>query len=353
MIIQLTQSNTKEVLEKTIKVLLSGGLVIFPSDTVYGALVDATNEIAVKKLIAFKNRPPGKPISVFVSGVEMLKELITVSYSQGKILARVLPGPFTVILDSAHKASSLLESEKGTLGVRFADYPFVTELVERFGRPVTATSANLSGRHPHYSIESLLKEFPEKKKALIDLVIDAGKLPRNKPSTIIDLTSSQIKVLRQGDIVFTSTETFQSETPGQTQKIAQFLFKKIEMHLKNKPVVFIIKGDLGVGKTIFVKGIAEYLGIHDVISPTFVIYYEYDIPGKKEKLIHFDLYQIEEAEEFKHLGIEKMFVPGNVICMEWGEKAGSILGLLKNNAHIVEVSLEYVDENKRKIIINE
>lgn len=353
MIVKLTESNKEEIIEAVIKVLKAGGLVVCPSDTVYGCLVDASNEEGVKKLIKFKNRPPGKPISVFVSGFEMLKKLTILSASQEKTLSHILPGPFTVILDSTHKVSKYLESEKGTLGVRFPSYDFLNNLMTKYAAPVTATSANLSGRHPHYSVESLLKEFPQKKKALIDLVVDAGKLPRNKPSTIVDLTSSQIKILRQGDIVFKNTETFESETPGQTQKIAQFFFKKAEMFLKKKPVVFIIKGELGAGKTIFVKGIAEYVGIHDVISPTFVIYYEYDIPGKKEKLIHFDLYQIEEEEEFKHLGIEKMLVPGNVICMEWGEKAGDILKLLKNKAHIVEVTLEYVDENKRKIIINE
>jgi L-threonylcarbamoyladenylate synthase len=238
-------------------VLKQGGLVIFPSDTVYGLLVDATNEEAVKKLIAFKNRPPGKAISVFVTE-RFLNEHVTVNDSQQKLLEKLLPGPFTVILDSQHNVSKLLESEKGTLGIRIPDYELVQELVKAFGKPITATSANLGGRPPHYAVETLLKELPESKKQLIDLFVDAGKLPRNKPSTIVDLTTPQLKILRQGDVLLKDQQTFITDTPIQTRKTAQYILKKaLESH-KDKPIVFILEGDLGSGKTVFVKGLAEY-----------------------------------------------------------------------------------------------
>ena len=103
---------------------------------------------------------------------------------------------------------------------------------------------------------------------------------------------------------------------------------------------------MGVGKTIFVKGLGESLGIKNIISPTFVIYYEYG------NFYHFDLYQIEDKEEFKHLGVEKLLKPGNILCFEWGEKAGEIIDLLKSRGEIVYVKMRYVNEVEREIKIN-
>lgn len=347
--------NNSEVIQKTIAVLQQGGLVIFPSDTVYGLLVDATNEKAVEKLIKFKNRPPGKAISVFVGNMERMEETVDISAQQKQLLQQMVPGPFTIILPSKKMVCSSLESEKSTLGVRLPSYEIVNELINAFGKPVTATSANLGGRPPHYSIESLLNEIPESKKELIDLIVDAGKLPRNKPSTIVDLTQPEVKILRHGDIVTTDEETFETTSPIQTRKLAQHILEKILIKKSEEPLVMILEGDLGTGKTQFVKGIAEYLGIEErIISPTFVIYYEYDVPekqGKKlyNKLFHFDLYNITDPEEFNDLGLQNNLEKKNIFCMEWGDKSGQVIELIKEKADIVYVKISYVDEEKRKI----
>lgn len=345
-IIKLRETNKTLIITQALKTLRRNGLIIFPSDTVYGLLTDATNKKAVEELINFKNRPPGKPISVFAADFKMLQELVEVDKNKLLMLKQLLPGPFTVILPSKHKVCPFLESEKGTLGVRIPQYQLINQLIQKFSQPVTATSANLSNQSPHYSIDSLLNELPKSKKRLIDLIVDAGKLPRNKPSTIIDLATSQIKILRQGDIVFISSKKYISSSPSRTKKIAQFVLKKIFNGASKKPLVFIIEGELGVGKTVFVKGIGEYFGIKNIISPTFVIYYEYG------NLYHFDLYQIEEKEEFNHLGIENYLKPGNILCFEWGEKAGEIFDLLKSKGKIVYVKMRYISEKMREIEIN-
>lgn len=337
----------EKIIEETIAVLKTGGLVIFPSDTVYGLLVNATNHKAVEKLIRFKNRPPGKPISVFLSGFEMLKSQVKTREDNLKILEELLPGPFTVILDSLHKVDSKLESEKGTLGVRLPDYSLVAELVKRFGQPITATSANISGRSSHYSIETLMKDLSKEKTDLIDLVVDAGQLPRNKPSTIVDLTSSKIKLLRRGDVVFDSSKTYISESSSQTQKLGEFLISKYLESSREKPLVVIIEGELGAGKTMFTKGVAKKLGIDNIVSPTYVIYYEYG------NFYHFDLYQIEESQEFEYLGIEKLLKKGNILCFEWGEKIGELYRMLEKKTKIVYVKIEYLDEKTRKITIRD
>lgn len=351
-IIKLTDTNNQNVTQSMMNVLLSGGLVIAPSDTVYGLLVDATNEQAVDKLRLFKNRPPGKPISVFLSDINMLEKQASININQKKMLETLLPGPFTIILESKHKVSKELESEKGTLGIRIPDYSFIQNIVAKYNVPVTATSANLSGKSPYYSIDSLIKDLPRSKLNLIDLIIDSGKLPRNKPSTIIDLTQSDIKVLRQGDIVLKNSKTYISKSPIQTLRLGEYLINKYLSPTEKKPLILIIEGNLGVGKTVLVKGIAGYLGINNIISPTYVIYYEYKINKYNlNNLYHYDLYQVEEQDEFKHLGIELYLKAKNILCFEWGEKTGSIINMLKNKGKIIHLSMKYIDESKREITV--
>ena len=173
----------KDIIDRTIAVLKKGGLVIFPTDTVYGLLCDATNEKAVKKLIQFKNRPPGKAISVFCD-FDLVNGLVKISNNQEKRIKELLPDAFTIILPSKHKVCKLLESEKGTLGIRIPKYPLINQLIQSYKKPVTATSANLANRPAHYSVKTLLGELSEKQRKMIDFIADIGQLPRNK---LIDL----------------------------------------------------------------------------------------------------------------------------------------------------------------------
>ena len=343
---KINKNNYLEIIDQTIKVLKQSGLVVFPSDTVYGLLCDATNEKAAQKLIKFKNRPPGKAISVFCN-FGLVNQLVRINKDQQKIIEEILPGPYTIILPSKHKTNKLLESEKGSLGIRIPMYRYIETLTNKFKKPITATSANIAGRPAHYSVETLLKELSNKQKDLIDLIVDAGILSRNKPSTVVDLTESDIKILRQGEVNFPNkSKTFLSKSADETKNIGKKILKEKRKN-KNKPLIFIIEGELGVGKTVFVKGIGESLGINNIISPTFVIYYEYG------NFYHFDLYQIEDSEEFKHLGIEKLLIPENILCFEWGEKAGDIIELLKSKGKIVYVKMKYINEREREIVVNE
>lgn len=353
--INLKKNNSEEVLNQTLEVLKNGGLIIFPSDTVYGLLCDATNEQAVKKLITFKNRPAGKPISVF-SNLKFIDQLVKINTEQKKIIEEILPGPFTLILPSKHNVNKLLESESGTLGIRIPMFQLINRLIQEYGKPVTATSANIAGQPAHYSISTLLNKLSNKQKELIDLIVDAGVLSRNKPSTVVDLSQSDIKVLRQGDLNYSKSKTFLSKTSEETKDIAKQILKE-NINKKDKPLIFIIEGEMGVGKTVFVKGIGKQLGINNIISPTFVIYYEYDmkilkIKDQRSKMIHVDLYNVEDRQEFKHLGIEKLLISGNILCFEWGEKAGEIINLLRSKGKIIYVNMKYINEREREIIVS-
>lgn len=333
--------------------LKEGALIIAPSDTVYGLLADARNEAAIKKLTSFKNRPPGKPISIFVSDLAMLKEYAKVNKQSEKVLNELLPGPFTVILPSKGKVSQRLESEKGTLGLRYPNYPFILRLVTEFGSPLTATSANLSGSPPHHKLSALLNKLSPSKLDLIDLVIDAGDLPKNKPSTIIDLTSEKFKLLRKGDIEVHNSKIFTSSSPQQTRKIAEYILGRDYGKVRNRSLVIILKGELGAGKTEFVKGAAHKLGIDNIISPTYVVYYEYKLKFPPYNIfLHADLYNIENDDELKYLKLEQYLKKGNIIFIEWGEKSGKLAEIFKKNAKVVFVSILYIGIDERKITIS-
>jgi len=350
--IECTKDTVLIAVQKALDVLQKGGLVVVPSDTVYGLSVDGTNKKAVEKLIAFKSRPTGKPISVFVHDIDRAQRIVDMSDIQRTMLDNMLPGSFTLILPSKHVVDKHLESEKETLGIRIINHPFISQLTHVYKNPITATSANLSGGSPHYSIDSLLDSLSIKKKEMIDLVIDYGQLAYNKPSTVIDISQDEISVLRKGDMGVGEKREYVTRSEDETKKIAVDLIERLRRNENKKPLVLVLQGELGVGKTQFVKGIGHFLGINDIISPTFVIYYEYDIPNeKKSKFYHVDLYNISQKDEFEHLGFDQMLALANVICIEWGEKSGEIISMLKKKAQIVFVHFSNISENEREIVV--
>ncbi|MFZ2206352.1 MAG: L-threonylcarbamoyladenylate synthase [Microgenomates group bacterium] len=340
-------------LQRCVNILRQGGLIVAPSDTVYGLVCDATNENAVKKLIAVKNRPWGKPISVFTDGFEMIDSLTDTS-QHSAILRALLPGPFTVILPSRNKVCHLLESERNTLGIRLPNYGWIQDLVHAYGRPLTATSANISGKAPHYEAEGFMNELSEAKRKLIDMVIDKGKLPRNKPSTIVDLSGDSLQLLRQGDILPLTEYSYTSNSALETKKLGSYIAEKYTSLHTEKPVVFIVEGEMGAGKTVFAQGMGRYFGVENIISPTYVVYYEYITKHNSIKtFLHADLYNIENVDEFSHLGLEDYLKKGTVMCVEWGNKIGPLFDLIKKTAHVIPVEISYKTESIRLITIKE
>lgn len=341
--------NYQRVLREVAKVILAGGLVIFPSDTVYILAVDPRNKKGVKKLLEFKNRWVGKAISVAVSDIKMAKEYIKLNENGKSIYANLLPGPFTVVNKGKNKMVKGIEAEDGTLGVRIPDNKYILDLVKILKKPITATSANLSGRRPNYSIDSFLKPLSKKKREMIDLIVDAGKLDRNKPSTVIDATESEIKILRRGDLITKNSKSLISKSEKETGKIAEFLFNKIVEVKNKKAIVFSLAGELGCGKTVFSRKIGKILEVKErITSPTFVIYNEYKI--KKGKFLHFDLYRIRSERDLKEIDFLKMFSKNTVSCIEWPENMGKEnLNKIKKEAKWITINFKYLAEKSREI----
>jgi tRNA threonylcarbamoyl adenosine modification protein (Sua5/YciO/YrdC/YwlC family) len=192
------------------KILRSGGTVVLPTDTVYGLVSLATHKQAVRNLFSIKHRPLSKPISVFISGINMAREYTVVPDRSLPLLKRVwsyesgdeIAGKVTVILP-IRKPSALpntLTSEEDTLGMRVSQNKFVNNLVTLIGEPLAQTSANISGEKPIISVEEAVSIF-EKTANQPDCIVDGGTLS-GVASTVIRLTDHSTHLVREGAISY-------------------------------------------------------------------------------------------------------------------------------------------------------
>lgn len=344
-IIKLTDHSALEVIDQTIEVLASGGLIIFPTETTYGAGVDATNQEAVDKLLAYKTRREGKPLSIAVADQSQAEQYVHLNDSAKKNYARFLPGPMTVISQGKHNLANGVESEFGTLGVRIPDYKLILDLLTKYAKPITATSANASGKKRPYKIEDLLNNLSDKQKSLIDLIIDAGELPHNPPSTIIDTTLSTPVTVRTGSTKTTdeqSTATQLSHGEQETKDIAGKIMLANWNKIKDNGLIIALDGPLGAGKTIFTKGVAEFLQINDIVtSPTYSYIEEYDFDrhGSMGKLFHLDVWKIDSEDLFAKLEFEKMIQPHHVIVIEWWDNIAQFKSIKQLNHKIIHIDV--------------
>ena len=178
------------------RTLLSGGVIISPTDTVYGILGNAADEEAVKKVFALKQRPEEKALPIFVKDIATARKIAYISDAKTKFLEKVWPGPVTVVFHHKGKLPPVLTGGAHTLGVRIPDHPFLLQLLAKFSFPLVQTSANISGEPPAQNLEEL-KEYFAGKENEPDLIVDAGELGE-KSSVVIDFTKDRPLVLRTG-----------------------------------------------------------------------------------------------------------------------------------------------------------
>jgi len=348
---EIIKQNTKAI-AKAVNVLKNGGLVIFPCETTYGIAADATNPKAIKKINSYKKRPIGKPYSIAVSNIKMAEEYVNLNDTARNIYKEFLPGPVTVVSEGKHKLAKGVESEIGTLGIRISSYLLVCQIIKALGVPITATSANASYMKRPYRVSDILDNISEKQKGLIDLIIDAGELPHNEPSTVIDTTMDDPVVLRQGEIKFKDKNEVLSRSEEGTQNIAKELFQKYESYLGKRPIIFGLIGEMGSGKTQFTKGLGKVLGIkEEIVSPTFNLVNNYTLSPIRYTLSHIDAWRFQNPEELNTLGFLKMLEDKNmVIAIEWADRVISEIRKYRDQVLIIYVKIKYGKKENERLI---
>lgn len=194
---EIISAEDPHAVAKAAEVLRSGGVVLYPTDTLYGLGADATSTEAIAKIYAIKGRDEKKPLHAIVSDIHMANEYGEVNEKAFALACAYLPGPLTLILRK--RADIAMSKGRDEFAIRIPDNRFCIELAKAFGKPYTTTSANLSGEATGRSVSAILDQLRERA-SLIDLVIDAGELPERKPSTIVNIRTGEPVIEREGAI---------------------------------------------------------------------------------------------------------------------------------------------------------
>lgn len=183
-------------LKNTIDVINNGGIVIFPTDTVYGIASNIDDEKAISKLFELKGRNDNKPICVLTSSVNKIEKVAYIKNKELELITKYMPGALTIILDKKEDISNRLTSNLQTIGVRIPNNEIALNILKYMEKPLATTSANLSGNQPATKLEELVDEFNGK----VDIIIDGGITDLKQSSTIIKVENNEIKVLREGTV---------------------------------------------------------------------------------------------------------------------------------------------------------
>jgi len=194
MLIKINNKNPQlRLIQKVIKVLKNGGIIAYPTDTYYGIGCDIMNKKAIQKIYKLKQRNPKKPLSFICSGLKNISHYAKVTNYAYKTMKRLLPGPYTFILDGSKLVPKIIMTKQKTAGIRVPDNIICQMIVEELGHPVINTSAKKpDGNILHDPL--LINEFFNTE---IDIVIDGGIVP-GQPSSIISLLDDDPTVIRKG-----------------------------------------------------------------------------------------------------------------------------------------------------------
>jgi L-threonylcarbamoyladenylate synthase len=198
----VTIEPTAQGVEEALAIVRCGGVVAHATETCYGLACDLSNPKAVAKLFAIKKRAANQPVSALFSSLEEAKKYVMWNGEAEELARTHLPGPLTIILplreDAPRKIAPIPEPQDArTLGIRISSHPIAQKLVEKFGSPISTTSANIHGQSPCYSAEEISAQFEGEKDAP-DLILDSGTIPKTPASTIVDLAVLKPKIHRQG-----------------------------------------------------------------------------------------------------------------------------------------------------------
>ena len=193
-LININPDNPQErLIKRAAEILRDGGVIAYPTDTIYGIGCDIYNKKALDKIYLMKGRDKRKPMSFVCSDLSHISQFARVSNSAYRIMKRCLPGPYTFILEASSEVPKMLMTKSKTVGIRIPDNEITLQLVKYLGNPIISTSANITGEDAisdPVEIDLYLGKF-------LDATIDAGIL-LGEPSTIIDLSGNVPTLIREG-----------------------------------------------------------------------------------------------------------------------------------------------------------
>ena len=194
MLIEINSRNPqKRLIRMVVEILRGGGTIAYPTDTYYGIGCDILNKKAIQKVYQLKQRNKNKPFSFICSGLKNISHYAKVSNYAYKTMKRLLPGPYTFILEGSKLVPKIMLTKRKTAGIRVPDNSICLALVEELGNPIITTSATMPNGTIFYD-PSLIHDFFQSR---IDIVIDGGTVPGN-PSSVISLINDMPEVIRKG-----------------------------------------------------------------------------------------------------------------------------------------------------------
>lgn len=186
-----------DLLTKAADVILQGGVIGYPTETVYGLGANALSDAVVEKIFELKGREKNKPILIIASELDEVKKLAASFPAQAEILANAFwPGALTMIFEAAPQLSPLLLGGGNQIGIRIPGNQICLELLKLCGVPITSTSANLSGKANPISAREVFENFGDK----LDLIIDGGPSQSRTPSTVLQIDTDRLTLIREGAI---------------------------------------------------------------------------------------------------------------------------------------------------------
>ncbi|MDA2937641.1 L-threonylcarbamoyladenylate synthase [Acidobacteria bacterium AH-259-A15] len=189
-------SPTREVIEKAARVIRQGGIVLHPSDTIYGLGCDPFNERALQQLFAMKGRSEHKGVLLLLADLSWIKSIsANIPEVFYELTEAFWPGPVTFLLEGGSELSPLIRGEDDKVGLRWPDGPFLQLWMKAIPGPVVSTSANRSGQPPPEMVQDLKRLFYHQ----VDLFLESGEINREgQPSTVVDLTTNPARIVREG-----------------------------------------------------------------------------------------------------------------------------------------------------------
>jgi L-threonylcarbamoyladenylate synthase len=196
----MTENLSPDVLQQiatAAAILRDGGIVAFPTDTIYGLGANIDNIKAVEKVFAVKKRPVSMALPILIDNIDQLSELVLEqnSYSR-RLMNKFWPGGLTILFRKAHKFNNPAIAGGDKVGIRLPDHPVIRKLIRELGRPIIGTSANLHSGQITLTAAEVISALDGK----VDFIIDAGRCPGGKESTIVDVTTGFPTLIRHGII---------------------------------------------------------------------------------------------------------------------------------------------------------